>query len=150
LAPDDPEGIVIYKRIEKKARKYLERGDVLIVLGDNQILVNALQRKSSVIIQKSTREGFGLTVTEAQWKGTPVVASKIGGIPEQIVNNKTGFLVEPQDIDGCAEKVIALLKDKKLAEEMGRRGKEFVRNNFLITRHLMDYLTLLIDVLDNY
>jgi len=150
LAPDDPEGIVIYKKIEKKARKYLERGDVLIVLGDNQILVNALQRKSSVIIQKSTREGFGLTVTEAQWKGTPVVASKIGGIPEQIVNNKTGFLVEPQDIDGCAEKVIALLKDKKLAEEMGRRGKEFVRDNFLITRHLMDYLTLLIEVLDNY
>lgn len=149
LAPDDPEGIVIYKKIEKKARKYLDSGDVLIVLGDNQILVNALQRKSSVIIQKSTREGFGLTVTEAQWKGTPVVASKIGGIPEQVVDNKTGFLVEPQDIDGCAEKVIALLKDSKLAGEMGRRGKEFVRKNFLITRHLMDYLTLLIEVLGN-
>lgn len=150
MAPDDPEGIVMYSKIEKRARKYLERGDVLFVLGDNQILVNALQRKSAVILQKSTREGFGLSVTEAQWKGTPVVASKIGGIPEQIVNNKTGFLVDPHDIAGCADKVITLLKDKKLAKEMGKRGKDFVRDNFLITRHLLDYLTLLFDVLNNY
>lgn len=150
MAPDDPEGIVMYNKIEKKARKYLERGDVLFVLGDNQILVNALQRKSSVILQKSTREGFGLTVAEAQWKGTPVVASRIGGIPEQIVNNKTGFLVAPHDIDGCAEKVVTFLKDKKLAKEMGQKGKEFIKNNFLITRHITDYLTLLIDILNNY
>jgi trehalose synthase len=150
MAPDDPEGIVMYSKIEKKARKYLERGDVLFVLGDNQILVNALQRKSSVILQKSTREGFGLSVAEAQWKGTPVVASKVGGIPEQIVNNKTGFLVDPQDITGCTDKVVTLLKDKKLSREMGKQGKDFVKNNFLITRHLLDYLTLLFDVLNNY
>jgi len=150
MAPDDPEGIKVYNKMEKRARKYLERGDVLFVLGDNQILVNALQRKSSVILQKSTREGFGLTVSEAQWKQTPVVASKIGGIPEQIVNNKTGFLVAPNDIRGCAEKVVTLLKDKKLAKEMGRQGKEFIKDNFLITRHITDYLTLLIDVLNNY
>lgn len=150
MAADDPEGFVIYSRIEKKARKYLEKGDILFVRGDNQILVNALQRKSSVILQKSTREGFGLTVAEAQWKGTPVVASKIGGIPEQVVNNKTGFLVDPKDIDGCAHKVITLLKDKKLAKEMGRVGKELIRNNFLVTRHMSDYLTLLIDVFENY
>jgi len=150
MAPDDPEGIRIYNKMEKRARKYLEKGDVLFVLGDNQILVNTLQRKSSVILQKSIREGFGLTVAEAQWKGTPVVASKIGGIPEQVINNKTGFLVNPNDIDGCAEKVVTLLKDKKLAKEMGRQGKEFIRDNFLITRHLTDYLTLLIDVLNNY
>jgi trehalose synthase len=150
MAPDDPEGIRIYNKMEKRARKYLEKGDVLFVLGDNQILVNTLQRKSSVILQKSIREGFGLTVAEAQWKGTPVVASKIGGIPEQVINNKTGFLVNPNDIAGCAEKVVTLLKDKKLAKEMGRQGKEFIRDNFLITRHLADYLALLIDVLNNY
>jgi trehalose synthase len=150
MAADDPEGFVIYNRIEKKARKYLEKGDILFVRGDNQILVNALQRKSSVVLQKSTREGFGLSVAEAQWKGTPVVASKIGGIPEQVVNNKTGFLVDPYDIAGCADKVITLLNDKKLAKEMGRKGKEFVRKNFLVTRHISDYLTLLIDVFENY
>jgi trehalose synthase len=150
MAPDDPEGIVMYSKIEKKARKYLERGDVLFVLGDNQILVNALQRKSSVILQKSTREGFGLSVAEAQWKETPVVASKVGGIPEQIVNNKTGFLVDPYDLAGCADSVVTVLKDRKLSREMGKQGKDFVRKNFLITRHLLDYLTLLSDVLDNY
>jgi trehalose synthase len=150
LAPDDPEGIIMYNKMAKKARRYLESGDVLFVLGDNQILVNALQRKSSVILQKSTREGFGLTVSEAQWKGTPVVASNIGGIPEQVMDNKTGFLVDPHDIPGCAEKVITLLKDRKLAKEMGRKGKEYVKKNFLITRHIADYLTLLIDVFNNY
>jgi trehalose synthase len=140
----------MYSKIEKKARKYLEKGDVLFVLGDNQILVNALQRKSSVILQKSTREGFGLSVAEAQWKETPVVASRVGGIPEQIVNNKTGFLVDPHDLAECADRVVTLLKDRKLSREMGKQGKDFVRNNFLITRHLLDYLTLLSDVLDNY
>lgn len=150
MAPDDPEGIIVYNKMAKKARKHLERGDVLFVLGDNQILVNTLQRKSSVILQKSIREGFGLTVSEAQWKGTPVVASNIGGIPEQIVDNKTGFLVDPHDISGCAEKVITLLKDRKLAKEMGAKGKEYVKKNFLITRHLEDYLTLVIDVFNNY
>jgi trehalose synthase len=78
------------------------------------------------------------------------VASKIGGIPEQVVNNKTGFLVDPNDFAGCADKVITLLEDKKLAKEMGREGKEFIRNNFLVTRHISDYLTLFIDVFDNY
>jgi trehalose synthase len=150
MAPDDPEGIVIYNRMKKKAAKYLDSGDVLFVLGDNQILVNVLQRISSVILQKSTREGFGLTVSEAQWKGTPVVASDIGGIPVQVIDGKTGFLVKPDDIAGCAARVISLLRDEKLADEMGKRGKEHVRKNFLITRHLSDYLDLMIDVLSNY
>ena len=149
MAPDDPEGIIIYNKMEKKARKYLKSGDVGFILGDNQILVNALQRISSVILQKSTREGFGLTVSEAQWKGTPVVASKVGGIPEQVIDGKTGFLVDPYDYEGCANKVITLLKNKKLADEMGKQGKKFVKENFLITRHLSDYLTLLIDLLTN-
>ncbi len=150
MAPDDPEGIIIYRKMERKARKHIKNGDVLFILGDNQILVNVLQRMSAVVLQKSTREGFGLTVAEALWKGTPVVASNIGGIPEQLVNNKTGFLVDPYDYKKCARKVITLLKDKKLAENMGKKGKEFIRKNFLITRHLSDYLLLLIDVLKSH
>ena len=149
MAPDDPEGIEVYNKMTKRAAKHLSSGDVLFILGDNQILVNALQRKSDIIIQKSTREGFGLTISEASWKGVPVIATNIGGIPEQIVDNKTGFLVNPTDFPGIAEKVITLLKDKKLSKEMGKKGKEFIRQNFLITRHIGDYLDLLIDVLNN-
>lgn len=148
MAPDDPEGIIIYNKMKRIAHNHLKNGDVLFILGDNQILVNVLQRISMVVLQKSIREGFGLTVSEAQWKETPVVASNIGGIPEQVVNNKTGFLVDPKDISGCAERVITLLKDEKLAKNMGRKGKEHVKKNFLITRHLDDYLRLLIDVLN--
>jgi trehalose synthase len=148
MAPDDPEGIIIYNKMKKRANSFLETGDVLFVLGENQILVNVLQRISDVIIQKSLREGFGLTVTEAQWKQTPVVASRVGGIPDQVVDNETGFLVDPRDIDDCAAKVVALLKDKKMAEDMGRKGREFIRNNFLITRQLKDYLEILSDVLN--
>ncbi len=149
MAPDDPEGIIIYNKMKRIAGKYLKKNDVLFRLGDNQILVNVLQRVSSVILQKSIREGFGLTVSEAQWKKTPVVASRVGGIPEQVIDGQTGFLVDPQDITGCAEKVITLIKDKKLATKMGKEGKEFVKQKFLITRHLDDYLNFLIDVLSN-
>ncbi len=146
MAPDDPEGIIIYNKMKKAARKHLENGDVLFVLGDNQMLVNSLQKTSSVILQKSIREGFGLTVSEAMWKGTPVVASNVGGIPEQIIDGETGLLVDPHDIRACADRVTALLKDPKGAEDMGRKAREHVRKNFLITRHLNDYLGLLIDL----
>jgi trehalose synthase len=148
MAPDDPEGIIIYNKMKKIAAKHLKNGDVLFRLGDHQILVNVLQRISAVVLQKSTREGFGLTVSEAQWKETPVVASNVGGIPEQVIDGKTGFLVDPYDIKGCAEKVVTLLKDKKLAAQMGKEGKKFVKEKFLITRHLDDYLDLLINVLN--
>jgi trehalose synthase len=133
--------------MKRIAAKHLKAGDVLFRLGDNQILVNVLQRVSSVILQKSIREGFGLTVSEALWKETPVVASRVGGIPEQVVDGKTGFLVDPRDIQSCAEKVILLVKDKKLAAHMGKKAREYVKEKFLITRHLDDYLDLLIDVL---
>ncbi len=149
MAPDDPEGIIIYNKMKRIAQKYSDRGDVLFVLGDNQILVNALQRISSVIIQKSIREGFGLTVAEAQWKETPIVASNVGGIPDQVLDNETGFLVDPDDISGCAERIITLLKDEKLARKMGKKAKEYIKKNFLITRHLDDYLSLLIELLNN-
>jgi len=139
-APDDPESHRIYERLTRKVR---ESKDISLVIGDNQIFVNALQRISSVIIQKSLREGFALTVTEALWKEKPVVASAVGGLPLQVIDGETGFLVDPKDIKGCAEKVITLLKDQKLAKAMGKWGKELVRRKFLITRHLLDYIEIL-------
>lgn len=148
MAPDDPEGIIIYNKMKKLAAKYLDSGDVLFVLGENQLLVNMLQRISAVIVQKSLKEGFGLTVTEAGWKETPVVASNIGGIPDQIIDEETGFLVAPDDLNGFADKIIELLKDNKMAAEMGRKAKSNIRKKFLITRHLDDYLSLLIDLLN--
>ncbi|MFQ6673197.1 MAG: glycosyltransferase [Fidelibacterota bacterium] len=148
LASDDPEGIRIYDRMWKTAKPYLERGEVLFVRGDDPILVNAIQRHSSVILQKSTREGFGLVVTEALWKERPVVASNVGGIPAQIESGVNGFLVEPGDILGCAGRVVQLLRDKELAGQMGQRAKEVVREKFLITRHLLDILNLMVNLLN--
>ena len=107
-----------------------------------------MQRISDVIIQKSIREGFGLTITEALWKETPVVASNVGGIPLQITDGEDGFLFEPNDLDGFAKKIIEILKDPEAYKEVGKKGKEKVRNNFLITRLLGDYLDLLNETLD--
>jgi trehalose synthase len=142
LAMDDPEGMVIYNKMIKKANKLLTDGDVLFINGDNQFFVNVLQRIASVIIQKSIREGFCLAVTEAMWKERPVVASNVGGIPLQIEDGKNGFLVEPQDDEGFAEKIITVLKDKKLAKKLGKEAHKTVKEKFLITRHLADYLNL--------
>lgn len=147
LATDDPEGIKIYDKVYEKAKKFAEDRDVLFVVGNNELLVNAIQRFSTVIIQKSTREGFGLVVAEALWKGKPVVAGNVGGIPSQIRDGKTGFLVDPHDYQTCADRIIRLLQDEKLAQDMGRRAKEFVRERFLTTRLISDYLDLLYDVL---
>ena len=143
MAPDDPEGWDIFHEVQKQAEKEIHAGDVLLLTTDNNLLVNVLQRTSAVLIQKSIREGFGLTVTEALWKSRPVVASRIGGIPLQIENEKNGFLVEPEDVDGCADRVVQLLKDSQMAEAMGAAGKETVREHFLITRLLGDYLDLI-------
>jgi trehalose synthase len=143
LATDDPEGMEIYSRLYEKAKDLIKTNDVVFVMGNNETLVNAVQTFSDVIIQKSTREGFCLAITEALWKATPVVASKVGGIPMQIQDGKTGFLLEPDDFDGFAEIIISLLKDKKYAKEIGRAGKEFVRKNFLLTRLMINYLELI-------
>lgn len=143
LATDDPEGMEIYTRIYEKAKKLVEHNDVVFVIGNNETLVNAIQNLSDVIIQKSTKEGFCLAVTEALWKATPVVASRVGGIPIQIQDGKTGFLLDPYDYDGFADRIITLLKNKKMAREIGNNAKESVRNNFLITRLMGDYLDLI-------
>jgi trehalose synthase len=103
--------------------------------------INALQRAASVVIQKSTREGFGLTVTEAMWKGKPVVGGQVGGITNQILYGRTGYLVN--SVEGAAFRLRTLIENPALAAQMGREGKEHVRRNFLITRNLRDYLALL-------
>jgi trehalose synthase len=146
IANDDPEAARIYKDMYDLAKPYLDSGEVVFVRGDDPILVNVLQRISSVILQKSTREGFGLTVTEAMWKRTPVVASNVGGIPTQLVDGVTGYLVDPHDLDQCADRVVTLLRDDDLREELGNQAKEHVRQHFLITRHLLDYIQLLLDL----
>jgi trehalose synthase len=144
LAPDDPEGHQIYQRL---VRNVGQDQDVLLVMGEDQIFVNALQKAASVVIQKSLREGFALTVAEALWKRTPVVASNVGGLPLQVIDGETGFLVESTDIEGFADRTVRLLKDPELAEEMGKKGREHVRRNFLTTVGLSNYLDILNEVL---
>ncbi|MHC1603073.1 MAG: glycosyltransferase, partial [Methermicoccaceae archaeon] len=116
-ATDDPEGTMIYDMVKKKANHLIKSGDVVLLTVENNIVVNALQRVAAVVVQKSLREGFGLTVTEAMWKGTPVVASNVGGIPLQIEEGKSGFLVEPHDTDEFADRVLKLLQSPDLAEK---------------------------------
>jgi trehalose synthase len=147
MATDDPEGWAIFEKVEKRAKELIDNKDVVLITSENSILVNALQRASAVIVQKSTREGFGLTVTEALWKGTPVVTTEVGGIPLQVKDGENGFLLKAGDRTGFAEKIMLLLKDRQLAEDMGKKGKEVVRENFLITRILSDWLDLLNETL---
>ncbi|MFP4384178.1 MAG: glycosyltransferase, partial [Spirochaetia bacterium] len=146
LASDDPEGMQVFERVYEKAKEHHENGDVIFVVGNNALLVNAIQRHSAVIIQKSLKEGFCLTVTEAMWKGKPVVASTAGGIPEQITSGDNGYLVEPEDITGCADRVVELLKNPGLQEEMGTKAKETVRKKFLTTRLMLDYIDLMVEL----
>jgi len=140
MAKDDPEGWTYY---EKTARHAAEDYNIHLLTdlkGVGDIEVNAFQRASDVVLQKSIREGFGLSVAEALWKEVPVVGSNVGGIPLQILHGKTGFLVN--SIREAAERTIYLLKHSVEAKKMGKRGKEHVSKNFLITRHLEDYLKL--------
>jgi len=146
LATDDPEGMQIYERVHEEAKKFLDNDDVLFVVGNNELLVNAIQRFSTVVLQKSIKEGFGLVVAEALWKEKPVVAGNVGGIPSQITDGKTGFLVDPHDYAECANRVVRLLKDPKLSQEMGRAAKESVREKSLTTRLISDYLDLIAEI----
>lgn len=147
LAGDDPEGVQMYTKTYRQAKKYVEKGDILFIVGNDDALVNSIQKFSDVVIQKSTKEGFCLSVTEALWKGTPVVASNVGGIPTQIQDGENGFLLDPYDTEGFAERIIHLLKNPKVAKGMGDLAKEIVREKFLITRLLSDYLYMLNAVL---
>ena len=137
----------MYRKVQRKANKLVNTGDIVFVVGNNETLVNSIQRFSSVIIQKSIREGFCLCVTEALWKGTPVVASNVGGIPYQIHDGSNGFLVEPKDNKGFAERIIHILKNPDEGNAVGEKAKEKVRKEFLITRLLSDHLDMVNSIL---
>jgi trehalose synthase len=132
----------MYHKTYAKAKKYVETGDILFVMGNNDLLVNSIQKFSDVIIQKSIKEGFCLSVTEALWKETPVVASNVGGIPLQIVDGESGFLLEPQDIEGFADRIVHILNNPDHAKDIGQKAREKVRKEFLITRLLSDHLDM--------
>jgi trehalose synthase len=141
MATDDPEGWEFFERTFEYAA-----GDPDIKILNNlnnvgAIEVNAFQSQSDVVVQKSIREGFGLTVTEALWKGRPTVAGKVGGIPLQIEDGNSGFLVDSSE--DCARRCIEVLQDPELGKKLGRAGKEHARRHFLSPRLLCDWLKLL-------
>ncbi|KFE71156.1 glycosyltransferase [Hyalangium minutum] len=141
LALDDPEGWDIYRQIRD-----VTTGDNRIhiftnLVGVGNMEVNAFQSLSDVVIQKSIREGFGLVVSEALWKGTPVVAGRAGGIPIQMPEGTGGILVD--NVEECAEAVLHLLRHPQEAQCLGERGREHVRQNFLFPRLLLDELRMM-------
>lgn len=138
-ASDDPEGDAVLNEV----REYASGDpDIIILLlppfSDKDI--NALQRMAAVVLQKSLKEGFGLTVSEAMWKEKPVLGGAVGGIPTQIVHGVSGFLLH--STEGAAFRIRQLLNNPDMAKRMGERGREYVRNNFLITRQVRDYLAV--------
>ena len=135
VATDDPEGPKVYQSILDQQE---ER--IIILSKADTALVNALQRKASVILQKSLREGFGLTVSEAMWKGTPVIGGNVGGIRHQITDGENGFLVD--SVDQAADRIVQLLTDTRMAKEMGEKGREIVREKFLLSRYIENYIDL--------
>jgi len=143
MADDDPEGPRIYAEAAAQAQKI---EGVRLITKSDPLLVNALQRTATVVVQLSLREGFGLTVSEALWKETSVVATKVGGIPLQIEDGRTGFLADSRDYDTLAERVLRILNDPELGADLGRKGKERVQKNFLMPRLLLDWLKVLAQV----
>jgi trehalose synthase len=117
---------------------------VLLLPPDSDHQINALQRGADIVLQKSVKEGFGLTVTEAMWKGQPVIGGAVGGIALQVYDHHTGFLVHSPE--GAAYRIRYLLNRPGAVKRMGVRAKEFVRRSFLLTRHLRDHLLLLINL----
>lgn len=138
-ATDDPEGEAILNEVKEYAGNDSDI-HILMLPPDNHKEINALQRMSDVILQKSIKEGFGLTVSEAMWKEKPVIGGAVGGIPLQIVHGITGFVV--YSAEGAAFRIRQYLNNPEMARQMGQQGKEYVRNNFLLTRQIRDYLSL--------
>jgi trehalose synthase len=135
VATDDPEGTEVYQSLLDSQE---ER--IIILSHQDTALVNALQRKAAVVLQKSIREGFGLTAAEAMWKGTPVIGGNVGGLRYQIRNGVNGFLVS--SAEEAAKRMVQLLKDKKLRKRLGKKARETVKKGFLLTRYLEQYLDL--------
>ncbi len=141
-ASDDPEGIKVLEEVKEKAK---QDSDIhILLLPQNDIEVNALQRASTIIIQKSIKEGFGLTIAEALWKAKPVVASNVGGIPLQITHKFSGLLCN--SVEGAAFAIKQLLNSPAYAKKLGENGREHIRNNFLLTRHLKEYMLLFLSL----
>ncbi|MCG3205592.1 MAG: Trehalose synthase [Elusimicrobia bacterium] len=142
-ASDDPEGAAVLEEVRNRAE-----GDsdihILELPPTSHLEINALQRASDVILQKSLKEGFGLTVSEALWKGKPVIAGAVGGIPLQITHKYSGILTH--SVDGTAYWLKQLLQSPDFSRKLGENGKEHVRDNFLLTRHLKDYLLLFLSL----
>ncbi len=145
-AADDPEGGAVLNEIRQ-----LASGDPDIHILDlpptSMLEINALQRASTIVIQKSLREGFGLTVTEALWKKKPVVASAVGGIPLQVIHKHTGLLAH--SVEGTAYHIRFLLSNPALAQKFGERGHDHVREHFLVTSNVKRYLTLFLHMLQS-
>ena len=142
-ASDDPEGAIVLDEVRKEAG-----GDedihILELPAWAPLEVNALQRASTVVIQKSLREGFGLTVAEALWKRKPVVASAVGGIPTQVIHRHTGLLAH--SVEGTAYQIRFLLSHPEIAKRLGEQGHQHVKENFLITQNLKNYLVLMLSL----
>jgi len=136
IATDDPEGQDVFASLCRCAEERIR-----IISGQDSALVNALQRSAAVVLQKSIREGFGLTVTEAMWKGAAVIGGRVGGIAHQIEDGVNGFLVS--SVEEAADRMVALLKDRALASRLGERARETVRARFLMTRLMEDWLDLI-------
>ena len=143
-ATDDPEGPMIMERVKTEGEKDKDIF-VLFLPPASDIEINALQRGSTIILQKSLREGFGLTVSEALWKAKPTIASAVGGIPLQITHKYSGILTH--SIEGTAQWIKQLISAPEYARRLGTNGREHVRNNYLITRHLKDYLLLFVSLM---
>jgi len=135
-AVDDPEADVILETIHSSAD---ER--IVVVSVEDPLLVNALQRQAAVVLQNSIREGFGLTVTEAMWKGAAVIGGNVPGIRRQIRNGENGFLVET--VEQTAERIVQLLQAPVLRKKIGAAARESVRENFLLSRLVDDWIDLL-------
>ncbi len=136
IATDDPEGEKMYQSLLD-----YQEDRIIILTREDTALVNALQSRAAVILQKSIREGFGLTVAEAMWKGTPVIGGNVGGIRYQIEDGVNGFLVD--SVEEAAERIVQLVNDQQLCQKMGKKAKETVRQNFLMIRLLEQHLDLL-------
>lgn len=143
-ATDDPEGESVLAEVHAAASDDPDI-HVLLLPPDAHLEINALQRAADIVLQKSVREGFGLTVTEALWKSKPVIGGDVGGIRLQVINHHTGFLVSTPE--GAALRIRYLLHQPEIISAMGAKAHAFVRDHFLITRHLREYLTLMVALL---
>lgn len=151
LVADDPEDVSVFAEVRRACERLPEGVRARVHLAElpmhdveeNAAIVNALQRHATIVVQKSLAEGFGLTVAEAMWKGRPVVASRIGGIEDQIVDGRTGVLVDPRRLARFGEVLVDLLSDPKRADALGAEAARRVRAQYLAPRHLLQYLALM-------